>query len=166
MYTKLSYHIVSLPQLSEFTFDARMLGGYSSTATYQFCSDQFQTTRYQLYTRITVSAPWQQFIILYAYDQSTCVPAGRILRIVVRDKATTYMIPANRMLEPKARNAAKLSMPSRTNAPTVSTKAETSKQQHLHCPDTKLCNLFYAWSLKLTISKSLFKLHSKHPTIM
>jgi len=35
------------------------------------------------------------------------------------------MLPANRMLEPKARNAAKLRTPSRINAPTVSAKAKT-----------------------------------------
>ena len=43
--------------------------------------------------------------------------------MVVRDNATTYKQPANRILEPRARNAAKLRTPSRINAPTVSAKA-------------------------------------------
>jgi len=58
-------------------------------------------------------------------SHSKCVGVGRILRIVLRDKAKTYMAPANRMLEPRARNAAKLRTPSRINAPTVRAKATT-----------------------------------------
>jgi len=46
--------------------------------------------------------------------------------MVVRDRASMYKAPAKRILEPRARNAAKLSTPSRMNAPTVSAKAETS----------------------------------------
>ena len=46
--------------------------------------------------------------------------------MVVRDRASMYKAPANRILEPKARNAAKLSTPSKMNAPTVSAKAETA----------------------------------------
>lgn len=71
------------------------------------------------------TAPHEQ-LTSYDINQSACVPVGRILCMVVRDSVWRYMTPANRILEPKARNAAKLSTPSRTNAPTVRAKAETA----------------------------------------
>jgi len=62
------------------------------------------------------------------------VPSGRMLFIVLRVIDITYMTPANRTLEPRARNAAKLRTPSRTNAPTVSVNAAISTEKPTALP--------------------------------